>query len=51
MHLFHKNKDTGSKDYIKNEFHSIYITIKTDVNNFSFHGEMKFHFGSHANTF
>ena len=50
MLIFHKNKDSRSKDQNKNEFHFILTAKKTNVNRFFFHGETKLHFESLVNT-
>ena len=50
MQILYKNKDSGSKDQNKKEFHFISSARQSGVNLIFFRGEMKFHFGSHVTT-
>ena len=50
MQILYKNKDSGSKDQNKKEFHFISSARQSGVNLIFFRGEMKFHFGSHVST-
>ena len=50
MRIFHKNKDSRSKDQNKNELHFISPAMKTYINRIFFHDGTKFYFRYHVST-